>query len=221
MKNTIRSKYLAALLGLAGLLLSAASSHAQNFHVSIITSVLNTVNSASAPFSLDFQLNSGNTLNNNTAVVSNFTFGGGGLPFGSATLLGGASGSLPGTITLSDTGAFNEFFQSFTAGSSLDFDVSLTQNADAGPTPDGFSIALLDNNLFNIPTTGLGDSLLLVNVNGGTFTGTGTGSYVGVNVLITPIPEPATYGVVFGAIILAGVVTHRRRQRSVAALASA
>ena len=211
MKNTIQSRFLkAALLGVAGLLLSAATTFAQNFHVLIDTSALNLpVNSSSAPFAIDFQLNSGDTLNNNTAVINNFTFGGGGGPFGSTNLFGGASGGLPGTITLSDTFAFNEFFQSFTFGTSLAFDVSLTQNVDAGPTPDGFSIAILDSNFANIPTNGLGDSLLAMNANTGTVLGAGTGTFEGVSVLVTPIPEPSTYSLLAGVVALVGVWRRR------------
>jgi hypothetical protein len=216
MKNYLRFKFLAsALLGVVGFLGATALSHAQGFRVSIATSALNLpANNANAPFSLDFQLNSGSTLNNNSVSISNFNFSGGS-GFGPATFIGGASGSLLGSVTLSDTGAFNEFFQTFTVGSSLSFDFTLTRKADAGPTPDAFSIAILDGNLFNVPTTGLGDSLLLVNINGSTSTGVGTGSYQGVTLSITPVPEPATYGVVSVAVLLAGVATTRAWRRRV------
>lgn len=218
MKTLIRSKLLtAALLGLAGLLLPAASSQAQNFHVTINTAALTILpNAANGPFSLDLQLNSGLTLNNNSAVVSNITFGGG-APFGPATTINGASGTLPGPVILTDSGAFNEFFQSFAAGSTLAFDLSLSSNLDAGGTPDVFSLALLDNNLFNIPTTGLGDSLFLVTFTGGAPTVEafmGTGDFAGVLVSFAPIPEPATYGAIIGAVALLGAVRNRRRRQA-------
>lgn len=214
MKNLIRTKFRAlALFGVAGLLLSPAASFGQLFHVEINTAALGLpANSTSAPFALDFQLNSGNTLNNNTAVISNFTFGGGGAPFGAANVFGGASGSLPGTITLTDTLAFNEFFQSFTFGSILGFDLFLSQNVDAGPTPDGFSIGLLDNLLFNISTAGFANQLLTVDLLGATpaiQTFAGTGAYAGVTLAITAVPEPSTYAIA-GAIVLMGIVFGRR-----------
>ena len=180
---------------LAGTVLCVAASHAALFHVNINTSVLQ--GSANVPFSLDFQLNSGNTLDNNSAVISNFSFGGGGVPFGAASTFGGASGSLAGSVTLHDRDAFNEFFQSFTAGSTLGFDLSLTQNLDAGPTPDAFSIAILDNKLFNIPTNGFADTLLHVDIDSANplritqlNLSSGTGVFAGVT--ISAVPEPGT-----------------------------
>ena len=215
MKNSIASKFLAsAVLVLAGFLGSAALSHAQGFRVNIATNALNLpANNANAPFSLDFQLNSGSTLNNNSVSISNFNFSGGG-GFGPATFLGGASGSLLGTVTLYDTNAFNEFFQTFTVGSSLSFDFHLSHNADAGPTPDAFSFAILDANLFNLSTTGLGDSLFFTNLTGGgSIMGVGTGSYQGITISVIPVPEPSTYGAVAGLVIVSAVLASRRRQR--------
>src|SRR5205807_454903 len=57
------------------------------------------------------------------------------------------------------------FTQPFFAGVTLSFRVNLTTNVDSGLTPDAFSFAILDNTLTPLPTTGLGDALLLVNNN--------------------------------------------------------
>lgn len=220
----MRTKFLtASLLGFAGLLLSSVSSYAQNLHVVINTSSLSLApNAALAPYSLDFQLNSGNTLGNNTAVLSNFAFGGGGAPFGAANAIGGVTGSLPGSVSLADTFAFNEFYQSFQPGSILSFDLSLSQNVDAGPTPDAFSISILDNALANIPTSGISSGvganvLGFVDLPGNLAsfqTFTGTGDYAGVTLSITPVPEPATYGLIAGVLAVVGVAVRRYRDQT-------
>ncbi|BCU77542.1 NF038129 family PEP-CTERM protein [Luteolibacter sp. LG18] len=199
------------LLLATGLLLSVGSASAALYHVSIDTSALTLpANSGSGPFSLDFQLNSGATTGNNTATISNFNFGGGGGPFDTATLIGGASGSLPGTITLTDTNAFNEFYQSFTAGSVISFDLNLTENIDSGAIPDSFSFSILDGSLANIPTTGFGDTLLQVDIAAGSNVNlsSATGSYAGVSV--TAVPEPSS--ALLGLVAVAGGVLRRRRR---------
>ena len=215
MKSLTHRKLLkTACAGVAGLVLSAASALAQAFHVEINTSALSSpTGGAAAPFSLDFQLNSGDTLNNNTAVISNFTFDGG-APLGSATFIGGASGSLSGVVTLADSGAFNEFFQSFTSGSTIGFDVFVSQNTDAGATPDGFHFGIIDGSLFSITTTGFADQLLSVNLPGAlpaiqTFAG--TGDYAGITVTVTAIPEPSS-AAAFAALAGLALAASRRRR---------
>ena len=174
-----------------GMLLLCGSAHAASiFHVTVNTSSL--IGSSSAPFALDFQFNNGTTLNNNTAVVNNFTYSGGGAT-GSATALGGATGNIASSVVFNNSSAFQELFQTFNPGSTLGFDVNLATFLD-GPTPDAFVFAILDKNLGNIPTTGLGDSLLLVNVNSANpakQTFAGIGAFATVTVFATP--EPASY----------------------------
>jgi len=217
MKNLASPRLLTtSLLAATGLLLGCATSRAALYHITIDISALGLPPTSSlGPFALDFQLNSGNTLNNNTAVVSNFTFGGGGAPFGAANTFGGASGDLAGgTLTLNDTTPFNEFYQTFTTGVSVGFDLSLTQNVDAGLTPDAFSVSILDGTTANIPTTAGDNTLLHADIN---TTGalsidqlnlaSGTGTYSGVSIQAVPEPSAAMCALLAGA---AGVLRRRR-----------
>lgn len=125
------------------------------FNVSLNTSQLAALYPSVSSYALDFQLNDGDGTGtgNNTALLSNFQFGGGaavGTPtaFCSSNPSGGScagvSGDLTTGITLSDTEAFNEFLQEFTPGSVLSFDVNLTTNLNVGLTPDWFSFSLTD-----------------------------------------------------------------------------
>jgi len=142
------------------------------FTVSLDTSDL--IGNAAGPFSLDFQLNDGSQTGdgNNTATISNFVFAGAtaGGPSGSPTTAsGGVTGSLASTVSLTDTSDFNEFTQAFTPGTSpgstLSFSVDLTTNVDAGPTPDQFSFAILDNLGDEIPTVDPSGANTLITVN--------------------------------------------------------
>lgn len=212
-KNSlIKTSFLLA----AGFILTSATSHAAlAYHIIINTSTLNTLpNVANGLFSLDFQLNSGDTLNNNSATINNFTFNGGGA-FGSATFFGGATGDLGSAITLTDSGAFNEIYQAFNAGSTIQFDLFLSQNVDTGFTPDSFTISLLDNTLSNITTdsTDGANTLLHLDINsptaGNQYAGmnfaSGTGSYSSV----AAIPEPSA--IMLGVVACGFGVFRRRR----------
>lgn len=192
-----------SLLLAAGLFLSTATSQAAlAYHVTISTASLNTPpNVANGLFSLDFQLNSGDTLGNNSVLINNITFNGG-MPSGAATLIGGATGNLGSSITIVDSSAFNEFFQGFTAGTQIEFDLFLTQNVDAGSTPDGFFVSILDNSFASIETNGFGNTFLSLDLDsptaGNTFGdlnfASGTGTYSAVALTI-PEPSAALLGV--------------------------
>lgn len=196
----------------AGLTLACAStSYAQsNFTVNVITQPL--VGSVSAPFSIDFQFNDGGILGNNSVTISNFSYSGGGAS-GAATLLGGALGDVASIVTFDNSNAFQELFQSFTPGTTLSFDVLLTNNSDV-IAPDAFVFAILDSNLANIPTTGLGDSLLLVSLDASLSsvqTFAGTGAFAGVTVTTAPVPEPEIVAMMLAGMGLLGFVARRRR----------
>ncbi len=213
MKNIIIRKFITAtLLAAAGLLLTTTA-HASLFHVNINTGALSLAPaSANAPFSLDFQFNDGGVLGNNTATISNFTYGGGAAT-GSAFTLGGALGNIGSTVTFDNSSAFQELYQTFTVGTVIGFDVSLTQNVD-GLTPDSFVVGILDQALLNITTDGIGNSLFNADITSTspiTITtanySAGTGDYVGV----VAVPEPATAGVGF-CLAIVGALSRRRRK---------
>jgi hypothetical protein len=204
-----RFALIAALL--AGLGMAASPAAATSIHVQVNTAPL--IGNASAPFFLDFALTdgSGTLAGPNTVVVSNFNFAGGG-GVGSPTLIGGAAGALATSVTLSDNANFfNEFFQQFTPGAVLGFDVTTTNNADP-ISPDAFAFAILDKNLFNLPTTGLGDSLLLVNVKPSVIiAAASTTAPAGVTVAAAAIPEPGTL-LLLGTGVVAVIRRRVRRQ---------
>jgi hypothetical protein len=207
------AKFLSALSVLAACALPAAANAQLTYNVWIDTSSL--VGSPDGPFSIDFQLNDGSGLSdgNNWATLSNFQFGGGGA-LDSATLLGGATGDLGSGVTLTDSSPFNEFYQTFTAGASLSFDLTLTTNADSGDTPDVFTFSLLDGSLFNLPTKSPGtDTFFQVVLDG---TNPVIATYASANDAITaptvsPVPEPATYGLWAGVVLVLAAAARRLR----------
>jgi hypothetical protein len=113
-------------------------------------------------------------------------------------------------------GFLNEFFQAFIPGSRLSFDLTLTRNVGPGPTPDAFSFAILDGSLANIPTNGVGDSLLLVNITspvlgiGDVRTSTSSGP-AGISVTGFEVPEPASVLLVGIGLVSLGARYRRRR----------
>ncbi len=138
-------RWLATLLFCAAVPLFADS-----FNVTLATAPL--IGNPGGPFTLDFQFTdgSGTSDGNNTISLTNFDFGGGSA--GAAALTGGAGGDAVSGFFLTDSSFFNDIALAFTPGSSLSFNVTTTSNVDDG-APDLFSLGILDQNGFNIPTT--------------------------------------------------------------------
>jgi hypothetical protein len=206
---------LRSLLATAAILMAANSNgRAATLVYSVTLNTTSLAGSASGPFVLDAQLNDGGDPANNTAVLSNFVFGGGAV-FGPPTLTGGALGSLGGGITITDSDFLNEFRQSFQAGSLLSFTLSLTTNPDPSGTPDEFSLAILDHNGVELPTESaaiFGTSvILLADLTGGQTQLLAFGSAPGAPLtfaapVATPpssdgIPEPATWTLIIGGLM--------------------
>ncbi len=62
---------------------------------------------------------------------------------------------------------FNEYFEAFTPGTLLSFQLTTTNVMDPGGTPDEFTLAILDGMGSEIPTTGVADEFLSVTLPGG------------------------------------------------------
>ena len=197
--------------------LSLASVHAANQEYLVTVDTGTLLSTGNAPFYLDFQLNYGGAGIGNSATISNFNFGGGSVS-GAPTVSGTAAGSIASAVTLSDnsTNGFNELFQGFAPGSTLSFNVTVSNNPP-GLVPDALEFAILDKSTGQIPTTqptgsndpqnGI-DGLSLVDFEIG---GNGTGSkivanayngannpdlggdYTGVTVSVAAVPEPSSW----------------------------
>jgi len=153
----------------------------------------------------------------NTVALNSFQFGGG-TPGANSTIINplplGASGDYTSGIALNDSlGFVVEFYQAFTPGASLQFQVLLDNNPPLpGDFPDTFSFSLLDSGLNTIPTTDLDASTLFsVDLTGGSPVPT-ISSTTGPSGGIAPVvvPEPSVFPVTFLAAVIA---IRRRRQR--------
>jgi MYXO-CTERM domain-containing protein len=208
-------KLIYTLVALGGLAIAPVSEAQLQIHVNVDTRSL--VGNPAGPYALDFQLNDGSGWGdaNNTAALTNFQFGNGSV-IGSGSTFGGAGGDLGSGVWLTDSNPLlNDFYQGFTPGSWLSFDLSLTTNVDGGGTPDLFSFAILDGALMNLPTESLGsDSFLEINLDS---VSPSVATFASIDGLIiataTPVPEASSYG--FGAaglLALAGLARRYRRR---------
>jgi hypothetical protein len=124
-----RSLLFVALFALAG---STAWAGPITYHVSIDTSSI-----AGTAGSLDFNFNPG-PLSSQAATLQILNLTSDGSLAGGPQIFGDVTGGpLPATLTFDNGGAFNDYFEGFTFGSALAFDISLF--GPALSSPDGTS----------------------------------------------------------------------------------
>lgn len=181
-------------------------------------------------FTVDLQFLQGSgvpgDIGNNTIQFTDFNFGGGS-PSGGGTATGGASGSLATVVTLSDTEFFNEYYENFTPGGQLSFGIDTTNVPDPQGTPDLLTLAILDGNGDELPTTGFSDEFLDVSLTGGAAPQVSTfGSAPGGDFSLaapevqsqSEVPEPGGLGLL-SVLLLAGFYIRNRRIEAVAGAA--
>jgi len=148
--------------------------------------------------SLDFQFNPG-PLTTQAASLQILDFSSDGSLAGSPSLTGDVSGALPGTLTYDNGTAYNDYFEDFTYGTTLSFEVILY--GPALSSPDGvstsgstFAFSMFSDPAGTIPTlttdtAGGFAAVLNVNLDGTTtVTDPSTETSV-VSSVVTPEPE--------------------------------
>jgi hypothetical protein len=160
---------------------------------------------------------------NNSAILSNFTFGGGSA-LGSPLLFGGASGALETAVTLSDGSSLGFFAEQFAPGLQLKFSLDLTLNDDSGGTPDRFAFFLLDSSQVPLPTLApVGDYFFGADIysTGPIFDAYGSDTSRSLSVggpasipvptitSVSSVPEPSAIYLLGGGLAMMGVLKHR------------
>ncbi len=116
------------------LFLASLASHARAASVTY-SATIDTSTLAGTTGSLDFNFEPG-PFGSRPATVQIRRFGGDGSPSGTPTLTGDAGGSLPGDLQFDNGTGYNDYFQAYTFGSLLSFDIMLS-----GPAVDSARVA--------------------------------------------------------------------------------
>ena len=177
----------------------------------IYTVTVNTSSISGTSGSLDFNLNPG-PLVTQAASLQILNFASDGTLAGAPILTGDVSGGLPGTLTFDNGTGFNDYFEGFTFGNTLAFNVRLY--GPALSSPDGtstsgstFAFSMFSDTAGTIPvlTTDTTDGFAFIaNVNlDGTTSLTNFSPDTQVSPVVATTPEPSDIGL---SVILAALV---------------
>lgn len=171
--------------------------------------------------SLDFNFNPGPLVSQSASLqLLNFTANGTLAGFCHCGT-GDVSGQLPATVTFDNGTGFNDYFDDFTFGTTLSFDVSLygpALSAPDGVSPSGstFAFSMFSDAAGTVPalTTDTTDGFAFtVDVNlDGTTTVNNFSSQTTVVPAVASTPEPSSLALT-GAALLLGMVRLRQRRR--------
>lgn len=210
----------AALLSTAFLIALAPAAQATPFpdltyNVTLNLSSLNL--DPNGPFSLDLQLITGSGNQTNTVTLSNFVFTGG-TATGTNFSTGNVSGSIGSSLVLTsnanpNTASDNEFDENFSSGvTQISFHVDQTPNSETvtsgTPIPEQFNVAILDDNLNNVPTTDPSGGDTLVSSPLGETSTSATVNQYSLNLQATPEPSSVFLGLI-GAGVMFGMLRKR------------
>jgi hypothetical protein len=159
--------------------------------------------------SLDFQFNPGPFVTQ-SASLQILNFASNGTLAGSPTLTGDVSGALSGPLTFDNGTGFNDYFEDFTFGSTISFQVSLF--GPALSSPDGtstsgsaFGFSIFSDSAGTIPIltsdpNGIA-SMISVNLDG-TTTLTTSSAQTTVAPAESTVPEPSTLGLLAAMLVV-------------------
>lgn len=199
---TLRRAVLAAVLAASS---SLALADPLGYHVEIDTSAF-----SGAGF-LDFSFIAGNSpAPGASATLSNFSGAFGALE----SLEGNVSGSLPGTLTFGNSGAYNDWFHNVTLGGKFAFNIVfggdfLTTAGNAGTT---FGVGLLDASGMSYLGNVNGNLLQfeLTPVYGGMPASIAGSTYASI-ASISAVPEASEWMMLTGGLALIGLALRRRQ----------
>jgi hypothetical protein len=135
-------------------------------------------------------------------------------------MTGDVSGALPSIITFDNGTGYNDYFEGFTYGSTLSFDVSLYGPALSSPngvstSGSTFAFSIFSDSAGTIPvlTNDMTDGFaFLVNINlDGSTTTTNYSDQINVEPLSSAIPEPNNLLLVATGLTILGVMSRQRR----------